>query len=100
MKAVQSYLKLALQEFDYVFGEEGYRSERKYVECLNASGITVKNFEMNPSLDDKQLKIYNDCGAHTRVLREHAVRVAQIKFDAKNRKEVVGVIQQAIESSQ
>ena len=59
LKAVQPYLKLASQEFDHVFGEEGYNSERKY-----------------------------------------AGRVAQIKFDAKNRKEVLDVIQQAIESSQ
>lgn len=38
--------------------------------------------------------------AHTQALREHAGRVAQIKFDAKNRNEVLDVIQQAIESSQ
>lgn len=100
LKAVQPYLKLASQEFDHVFGEEGYNFERKYVECMNASGITVKNFEMDPSPDGKQLKIHHDCGAHTKVLREHAGRVAQIKFDAKNRKEALDVIQQAIESSQ
>ena len=56
--------------------------------------------EINPSPDGKQLKIHHDCGAHTKVLREHAGRVAQIKFDAKNRKEVLDVIEQAIESSQ
>jgi hypothetical protein len=100
LKAIQPYLKLASQEFDDVFGEEGYNSERKYVECMSASGITVKNFEINPSPDGKHLKIHHDCGAHTKVLREHAGRVAQIKFDAKNRKEVLDVIEQAIESSQ